>query len=224
MSITVVNDYSTDTEGLPKTNFKDMKWLGHSYVRSSPDNDWIKSQVLIRNGVKAGVFLFEECASLESVLKSAEFNALSTDTSVRSGIRRMIAVLTYVYQARLQIRAKLRDISKLSDLNDEAQDSALEVDNEAAYVLIDELVRIAQQKDAEYGASWCKRGGIGAWFTTVRKFDRISTQLKNMSYDLWHTEFDGDQTESLEETLKDGINYLLLIEEKVMVIGNGFGR
>lgn len=214
MSTRPPQDYSTDTDGLPKTDFSRMATLGKHIVKEGEETLDLKGKLLILDGAKAGTFLFEEVAALDSVLKSNGYNAFSDHLSVYKTIRRMIAVMTYAYQARLQIRAAVTTPTGRTKISRDQMMQALLVDDDAAFTLVEELARIAKQKDSEYGASWCKRGGVGAWFTTVRKFDRIATQLRQLDLNLWNVESDVNETESLEETLKDGINYLLLIEEK----------
>lgn len=76
-----------------------------------------------------------------------------------------------------------------------------------------DLVALSKKKDAEYGSSWKKRGGIGAFFTAWRKADRLEAQLKQRNYDIFDVSDDSTSTESLDETIKDFINYLLLVQE-----------
>jgi hypothetical protein len=78
-----------------------------------------------------------------------------------------------------------------------------------------DLVELTQKKNAEYGASWCRRGGQGAYFTMIRKFDRLETQMKNRAFDILNPLLDDPtSTESVDETIKDAINYLGLILER----------
>jgi hypothetical protein len=212
-----MNEYATDTEGIPKTDFVKMLSIAKSMVSAGVITPDIAECALRRNGAEAGTFLFEECAALESIVKSADFNVFKEDGQVGTQIERMVGVLTYIYQARLQVR-------ELGDSHPELFPKALEVSEDYAYGLVSVLVNVASQKDKEYGASWCKRGGIGAWFTTVRKFDRIATQLKQLNFNLWDVSYDVAETESLEETLKDGINYLLLVAEKRAAIQVEWGK
>lgn len=82
-------------------------------------------------------------------------------------------------------------------------------------------------KDAEYGSSWKKRGGIGAFMMLARKWDRLENQvtrgrLSNVSeYDIFaqiETERHGAGGivgESLLETIRDLRRYLLLVESEI---------
>lgn len=76
-----------------------------------------------------------------------------------------------------------------------------------------ERVRLMARKNAEYGASWRRRGGIGAFFTIWRKADRLEEQLKARGYNIFDVNDDPTSTESLDETLLDLWNYLGLVIE-----------
>lgn len=68
-------------------------------------------------------------------------------------------------------------------------------------------------KNAEYGSSWSKRGGAGAFFMLARKFDRIEQQCKDKNYDLFAV-IEGDRrAEGIMDDIRDLRRYLLLVEE-----------
>jgi len=69
-----------------------------------------------------------------------------------------------------------------------------------------------QQKDVEYGGSWLKRGGVGAYFVMVRKIDRLETQAAKFGFDVFRALADTSSGESLVDTIRDLRGYLLLIE------------
>jgi hypothetical protein len=219
------NNYATDTDGLPKTDFKIMQEAGYTilarvgfHINPTIDNDSVERMLNV-NGMEAGTAFFEECAAFESIVKSADYNVFAD--SVYKPLHRMLMSLIIVYQARLSIRNELsvlRNNDTFEDLETKMQRGILTYNTRAYQELIDSCVDISKRKDKEYGASWCKRGGIGAWFTTVRKFDRLHTQLKMMDFNIWDVSLDVQSTESLEETLLDAINYLLLINEKSLTI------
>ena len=76
------------------------------------------------------------------------------------------------------------------------------------------LVALCEKKNAEYGSAWKKRGGQGAFFQGIaRKWDRIETQLKAVGYNMFDVTEDETSTESLDESLKDLVNYCLLALE-----------
>lgn len=80
--------------------------------------------------------------------------------------------------------------------------------------IFDDLVKLGIKKDSEYGASWCKRLGPGAFFTIWRKIDRLETQCEMRKFDVFNVDEDANSTESLDETLKDAIFYFALLLEK----------
>jgi hypothetical protein len=65
-------------------------------------------------------------------------------------------------------------------------------------------------KDAEYGASWCKRGGTGAFHALARKGDRLINQLDEHST-LSAARVVGLQ-EAIDDTLGDLRRYLVMVE------------
>ena len=68
------------------------------------------------------------------------------------------------------------------------------------------------KKDAEYGGSWLKRGGVGAYMMKVRKSDRLETQVTKHGYDVFAALKDSEgKTESLVDTLLDDAGYAILI-------------
>lgn len=88
------------------------------------------------------------------------------------------------------------------------------------------------QKDAEYGSSWKKRGGIGAFMMLARKWDRLETQMtvpaysphpnpkesaeQTQQYDIFtRIEAGIGGTESILETLRDLRRYCLLVESEI---------
>lgn len=82
-----------------------------------------------------------------------------------------------------------------------------------------EIVATVKKKDKEYGASWKRRGGVGAYMMLVRKSDRLEEQVKNeYKYDIFAAIEDSqDQRETLEDTLTDQIAYGLLILAEIRV-------
>jgi|GEM_PF-6506728 len=78
----------------------------------------------------------------------------------------------------------------------------------------DQTLEMCRKKDAEYGASWCRRGGVGAFFTVWRKADRLEEQLKKVEFNMFDVSDDPNSTESLDETMRDFANYLYLVIEK----------
>ena len=77
-------------------------------------------------------------------------------------------------------------------------------------------VRLLCAKDASYGESWRKRGGVGAFMVTARKWDRIEQAAALAGYDIFaaaRVRFaDG---EDLLTELCDLRCYLLLVESEI---------
>lgn len=84
-------------------------------------------------------------------------------------------------------------------------------------------------KDAEYGSSWKKRGGVGAFMMLARKWDRLETQMtvdvKDAENPQWHLNYydiferidrvEPKDGESVLETIRDLRRYLLLVESEI---------
>lgn len=207
-------DYAAHTRGLPKTDFDQMRELGWRSL------DVYSQQKDIPKGGRAmGMAIVQECEDLERTMEEAKYNAFAGArdkvSAVHVSMTDMALDLAHIYLMRSHIRGR--------DIPLDQEYSLLEFtppipSKEELRALFSSLSELSRRKDAEYGASWCRRGGIGAWFTTVRKFDRLVTQLRQKGFNIWDVSDDVDSTESLEETIKDGINYLLLILEKRRVI------
>lgn len=81
------------------------------------------------------------------------------------------------------------------------------------------------KKDQEYGASWKRRGGVGAFMMMVRKIDRIMAQIPEPDghpkhgFDVFAILADehADLSESLLDTLRDLRGYAMLIEAEHLV-------
>jgi hypothetical protein len=69
-------------------------------------------------------------------------------------------------------------------------------------------------KNAEYGESWKKRGGVGAFMMLARKWDRLETQCKLHGWDIFETLSGNDGLmEDTLDTIADLRRYLLLVED-----------
>lgn len=94
------------------------------------------------------------------------------------------------------------------------------------------------KKDTEYGSSWKKRGGVGAFMMLARKWDRLETQVTRPGLDSKYDVFDAigqdegtltppageaiarkpaPPSESVLETIRDLRRYLLLVESEIML-------
>lgn len=72
-----------------------------------------------------------------------------------------------------------------------------------------------KKKDAEYGGSWLRRGGVGAWMMCCRKFDRLETQLEKVGYDVLTAAENDSRPEGIIDDIQDLRRYLLLIEGEI---------
>lgn len=97
-------------------------------------------------------------------------------------------------------------------------------------------VRTLVKKDAEYGSSWKKRGGVGAFMMLARKWDRLETQVTRSGLDTKYDIFDAIGQDDKElanhlevhdvvpynfeatlETIRDLRRYLLLVESEIIL-------
>lgn len=76
---------------------------------------------------------------------------------------------------------------------------------------VDQLVR----KEAEYGSSWSKRGGTGAFMMLARKFDRMETAVKLFGWDIFAAAVADMREEGLLDDIGDLRRYLLLVENYI---------
>lgn len=68
------------------------------------------------------------------------------------------------------------------------------------------------EKDKQYGASWCKRGGSGAYHVFIRKFDRLEECAKKFGYDIFKAITLDPRQEGIIDDIRDIRGYLLLVE------------
>lgn len=93
------------------------------------------------------------------------------------------------------------------------------VDQELAYRahirrVADGVAATVLKKDEEYGASWRRRGGRGAYHNFARKWDRIENIVENNHADdifAAMSSVGGGLSESLEDSVKDIVGYGLLL-------------
>ena len=93
-----------------------------------------------------------------------------------------------------------------------------EKDNELVYflhcVMMDYLTVV--KKNMEYGVSWKKRGGVGAFMMLARKWDRLETMCHKHNYDVFLAAEEKESSEDLIDTIRDLRNYCTLIENELM--------
>jgi hypothetical protein len=83
-----------------------------------------------------------------------------------------------------------------------------------------DVIRV-KNKEKDYGSSWKKRGGIGAFMMLCRKWDRIEKQMEVLSgiadrYDIFtRCEID-KRDEGLLDDINDLAGYLLLVRAELI--------
>lgn len=98
----------------------------------------------------------------------------------------------------------------------ENNEGFFEYRNHLKSILDDDLFQI-NKKDEEYGGSWKKRGGVGAYMMAVRKIDRLEEITGRHKYDIFEALKDEKSSESLIDTIRDLRRYLVLIEAEYLV-------
>jgi hypothetical protein len=77
-------------------------------------------------------------------------------------------------------------------------------------------VEVLLEKDLEYGGSWKRRGGIGAFMMLARKWDRIETQVGRVGWDLFLAVRIDDRPEGVLDDIRDLRRYLALVEAELV--------
>ena len=86
-----------------------------------------------------------------------------------------------------------------------------------------ELVNFVNDKDVQYGSSWRKRGGAGAFFVISRKWDRIEQACetqKPAKYDIFNVFHTDDRSETILDDCLDLVGYLLILIEHMVEVGH----
>ena len=73
------------------------------------------------------------------------------------------------------------------------------------------------RKQTEYGPSWKRRGGVGAFMMLARKWDRLEEQVKRDGYDIFASCANDTRPEGILDDIADLRRYLLLVEAQVML-------
>ena len=75
------------------------------------------------------------------------------------------------------------------------------------------------EKEEDYGDSWKKRGGVGAFMMLARKWDRIENSLSDRvdeRYDIFHAMMQAMRDDGILDDIRDLRRYLLLVESEVL--------
>lgn len=87
-------------------------------------------------------------------------------------------------------------------------------------VVVDDMVGLLRLKTQTYGDSWKRRGGPGAWFTTVRPWDRLETIVGRHGGDVFaaiEADPSGKDGSALA-CVRDVMAYMILIEAHARVV------
>lgn len=75
--------------------------------------------------------------------------------------------------------------------------------------IVTDVEALIRSKERTYNGSWKKRGGVGAYFVSARKYDSLEQLMSKVGYDLFaDLGKSGDGT--VEDTLLDIAGYALL--------------
>lgn len=85
--------------------------------------------------------------------------------------------------------------------------------------ITDEDVRVLVEKDKDYGSSWKKRGGSGAFFMLARKWDRLENQVQQHNFDIFAAINKDRREEGILDDIRDLRRYLELVESEVVAVG-----
>ncbi len=89
--------------------------------------------------------------------------------------------------------------------------------------ITEELVKFVNDKDIQYGSSWRKRGGAGAFMVMARKWDRIEQACKTQhpaKYDIFDVFEADNRRETILDDCLDLVGYLLNLVEHMVEIGH----
>jgi hypothetical protein len=67
-------------------------------------------------------------------------------------------------------------------------------------------------KNVEYGQSWKRRGGVGAFMMLARKWDRLETTVQKEHYDIFAAIIEDKRPEGILDDIRDLRCYLMLVE------------
>lgn len=76
-------------------------------------------------------------------------------------------------------------------------------------------VHVLKQKDKEYGSSWKRRGGVGAFMMLARKWDRLENAARLAGWDIFQIMLADRRDEGVLDDIRDLRRYLLLVESEI---------
>jgi len=97
--------------------------------------------------------------------------------------------------------------------------------------IANEDVSTLVEKDKEYGGSWKRRGGVGAFMMAARKHDRLEEIWKRIElrsgaegWDIFEAIENDHRDESILDDIRDLRRYLILIEGELLNRFRGSSR
>lgn len=88
---------------------------------------------------------------------------------------------------------------------------------------IDKLPKVAandvqklKEAEANYGGSWKKRGGVGAFMMLARKWDRLENIMPKYGYDIFAAVTEDPRVEGTLDDIRDLRRYLMLVEAELV--------
>lgn len=72
-------------------------------------------------------------------------------------------------------------------------------------------------KDSEYGGSWKKRGGVGAYMMLARKWDRLENHVQKHGWNIFAAYDADDRPEGILDDIRDLKAYLMLVEDHLLL-------
>jgi len=72
------------------------------------------------------------------------------------------------------------------------------------------------EKSKDYGDSWKKRGGVGAFMMLCRKWDRLEKQVGEKNYDIFKAIAEDSRSEGVLDDIRDLRRYLMLVEAEMV--------
>jgi hypothetical protein len=77
-------------------------------------------------------------------------------------------------------------------------------------------IEVLLKKEREYGSSWKKRGGVGAFMMLARKWDRIETNCSNWQWDIFNAYDNDSRAEGILDDIADLRRYLMLVQVELI--------
>ena len=86
----------------------------------------------------------------------------------------------------------------------------------AVDIVAREDVIALEKAEENYGDSWKKRGGVGAFMMLARKWDRLEKQVEDMCYDVFEAIREDGREEGVIDDVRDLRRYLMLVEAEIL--------